>query len=126
MDKYVNATHIIDGIDKTLDSMRRKDGSLPDSSDVNALLCCKSMLDLAPGFPAAEFRPENAPPITFRGHVIGMLKSLYFTNVELVIFRDYVGFEMKDGNVLAAELLPEPLKNWEEAYEKTVRDSKKQ
>ena len=81
---------------------------------------------LAPGFPAAEFRPENAPPITFRGHVIGMLKSLYFTNVELVIFRDYVGFEMKDGNVLAAELLPEPLKNWEEAYEKTVRDSKKQ
>lgn len=126
MDKYVNATHIIEGINKALDSLRREDGSLPETERVDELLRFRNVLDTAPSFPAAEFRPENAPPVTFRGRVIGMLKSLYFTNVELVIFRDYVGFEMKDGNVLAAELLPEPLKNWEEAYEKTVRDSKKQ
>lgn len=126
MDKYVNATHIIEGINKALDSLRREDGSLPDTEDVDELFRFLSVLNAAPSFPAAEFRPENAPPVTFRGRVIGMLKSMYFDNAEIVMFKNYLGFELKDGEVVAAELLPEPLENWEEIYEKTVRDSKEQ
>ena len=64
--------------------------------------------------------------MTSRGRVIGMLKSMYFDNAEIVMFKNYLGFELKDGEVVAAELLPEPLENWEEIYEKTVRDSKEQ
>lgn len=126
MDKYVNATHIIEGINKALDSLRREDGSLPDTEDVDELLRFLSVLNSAPSFPAEKFRPENAPPVTFRGHVIGVLKSTFSANAEIWTLKKYLGFEMKDGAVVAAELLPEPLENWEEAYEKTVCDSKAQ
>lgn len=126
MDRYINATKLIASIDETLDSMRKEDGKLPDTEDVDELLRFRNVLDTAPSFPAAEFRPENAPPVTSRGRVIGMLKSMYFDNAEIVMFKNYLGFELKDGEVVAAELLPEPLENWEEIYEKTVRDSKEQ
>lgn len=126
MDKYVNATRIIERIDRDLDLFRKEDGSLPDTEDVDELLRFRNVLNTAPSFPAAEFRPEDAPPVTFRGHVIGMLKSMYFENAEIVIFKNYLGFELKDGAVVAAELLPEPLENWEEVYEKAVCDSKEQ
>ena len=126
MDKYVNATHIIEGINKALDSLRREDGSLPDTEDVDELLRFLSVLNSAPSFPAEKFRPENAPPVTFRGHVVGLLKSMYLENAEIVTFKNYLGFELKDGEGVAAELLPEPLENWEEIYEKAVRDSKEQ
>lgn len=109
MDKYVNATHNIEGINKALDSLRREDGSLPDTEDVDELLRFRNVLDTAPSFPAVEFRPENAPPVTFRGRVVGLLKSMYFGNVEIVTSKDNLGFELKDGAVVAAELLPEPL-----------------
>lgn len=126
MDRYINATKLIASIDETLDSMRKEDGKLPDTEDVDELLRFRNVLDTAPSFPAAEFRLENAPPVTSRGRVIGMLKSMYFDNAEIVMFKNYLGFELKDGEVVAAELLPEPLENWEEIYEKTVRDSKEQ
>lgn len=126
MDRYINATKLIASIDEFLDSMRKEDGKLPDTEDVDELLRFRNVLDTAPSFPAAEFRPENAPPVTSRGRVIGMLKSMYFDNAEIVMFKNYLGFELKDGEVVAAELLPEPLENWEEIYEKTVRDSKEQ
>lgn len=126
MDRYINATKLIASIDEALDSMRKEDSNLPDTEDVDELLRFRNVLDTAPSFPAAEFRPENAPPVTFRGRVIGMLKSMYFDNAEIVMFKNYLGFELKDGEVVAAELLPEPLENWEEAYEKTVCDSKAQ
>ena len=126
MDKYVNATKIIEKIDGELDLYRKEDGSLPETERVDELFRFLSVLNTAPSFPAAEFRPENAPPVTFRGRVIGMLKSMYFDNAEIVMFKNYLGFELKDGAVVAAELLPEPLENWEEIYEKTVRDSKEQ
>lgn len=126
MDKYVNATKLIEKINGELDLFRKEDGSLPDTEDVGELLRFRSLLNAAPSFPAAEFRPENAPPVTFRGHVVGLLKSMYLENAEIVTFKNYLGFELKDGEVVAAELLPEPLENWEEIYEKTVRDSKKQ
>ena len=48
MDKYVNATHIIEGINKALDSLRREDGKLPDTEDVDELLRFRSKLEAAP------------------------------------------------------------------------------
>ena len=126
MDRYTNVTKLIASIDESLDSMRKEDGKLPDTEDVDELLRFRNVLDTAPSFPAAEFRPENAPPVTSRGRVIGILKSMYFDNAEIVMFKNYLGFELKDGEVVAAELLPEPLENWEEIYGKTVRDSKEQ
>ena len=109
MDKYVNATKLIEKIDGELDSCRREDGSLPDTEEVGELLRFRSLLNAAPSFPAAEFRPENAPPVTFRGRVVGLLKSMYFGNVEIVTSKDNLGFELKDGAMVAVELLPEPL-----------------
>lgn len=126
MDKYVNATKLIEKIDGELDLFRKEDGSLPETERVDELLRFRNVLDTAPSFPAAEFRPENAPPVTFRGHVIGVLKSTFSANAEIWTLKKYLGFEMKDGAVVAAELLPESLENWEEIYEKTVRDSKEQ
>lgn len=126
MDKYVNATKLIEKIDGELDLYRKEDGSLSETERVDELLRFLSVLNTAPSFPAAEFRPENAPPVTFRGRVVGLLKSMYFGNVEIVTSKDNLGFELKDGAVVAAELLPEPLENWEEIYEKAVRDSKEQ
>lgn len=109
MDKYVNATRIIERIDRDLDLFRKEDGSLPETERVDELLRFRNVLDTAPSFPAAEFRPDNAPPVTFRGRVVGLLKSMYFGNVEIVTSKDNLGFELKDGAVVAAELLPEPL-----------------
>lgn len=126
MDKYVNATKLIEKIDGELDLFRKEDGSLPETERVDELFRFLSVLNSAPSFPAEKFRPENAPPVTFRGHVVGLLKSMYLENAEIVTFKNYLGFELKDGEVVAAELLPEPLENWEEIYEKTVRDSKEQ
>lgn len=75
VDKYVNATHIIAGINKALDSLRREDGSLPDTEDVNELLRFKRILKLAPEVPIKDYRPENAPFVTFNGKPVGLLKA---------------------------------------------------
>lgn len=122
MDKYVNATKLIEKIDGELDLYRKEDGSLPELERVDELFRFLSVLNTAPSFPAAEFRPDNAPPVTFRGRVVGLLKSMVFGNVNIVVRKDLLGFELKDGAVVAAELL----ENWEEIYEKAVRDSKEQ
>ena len=38
MDRYINATKLIASIDESLDSMRKEDGKLPDTEDVDELL----------------------------------------------------------------------------------------
>lgn len=75
MDKYVNATHIIEGINKALDSLRREDGKLPDTEDVDELLRFRSKLEAAPEAPIRDYRPENAPFVTFNGNPVGLLKA---------------------------------------------------
>ena len=89
MDKYVNATHIIEGINKALDSLRREDGSLPDTGDVDELLRFKRMLKLAPEVPIKDYRPENAPFVTFNGNPVGLLKSIRPDITEIVISTSY-------------------------------------
>lgn len=126
MDKYVNATHIIEGINKTLDSLRREDGSLPESSDVNALLCYKAMLELAPEVPIRDYRPENAPFVTFNGKPVGLLKSIRPDITEIVTSTSYCGCEFVNGELASVEILKEPLDKWEEQYGKAIDDSKAQ
>ena len=126
MDKYVNATHIIEGINKTLDSLRREDGSLPESRDVDALLCYKTMLELAPEVPIKDYRPGEAPFVTFNGHVVGLLKSIWPTYTEIMMSTSYCGCEFVNGELASVEILKEPLDKWEERYGDTIRDSKEQ
>lgn len=126
MDKYVNATHIIEGINKTIDSLRRKDGSLPESSDVDALLCYKTMLELAPEAPIRDYRPENAPFVTANGKPVGLLKSIRPDITEIVISTSYCGCEFLNGELVSVEILKEPLDKWEERYGKAIDDSKAQ
>ena len=126
MDKYVNATHIIEGINKALDSLRREDGSLPDTEDVNELLRFKRMLKLAPEVPIKEYRPENAPFVTFNGNPVGLLKSIRPDITEIVISTSYCGCEFVNGELASVEILKEPLDKWEERYGKAIDDSKAQ
>ena len=126
MDKYVNATHIIEGINKALDSLRREDGSLPDTGDVDELLRFKRMLKLAPEVQIKEYRPENAPFVTFNGNPVGLLKSIRPDITEIVISTSYCGCEFVNGELASVEILKEPLDKWEEQYGKTIDDSKAQ
>lgn len=126
MDKYVNATHIIGGINKALDSLRREDGSLPDTGDVDELLRFKRMLKLAPEVPIKDYRPENAPFVTFNGNPVGLLKSIRPTFTEIMMSTSYCGCEFVNGELVSVEILKEPLDKWEERYGDAIRDSKEQ
>ena len=114
MDKYVNATKLIEKIDGELDLYRKEDGSLPETEGVDELFRFLSVLNTAPSFPAAEFRPDNAPPVTFNGNVIGVLKSINQNFAEIVVTSNFCGCEFIDDELVAVELLKEPLDKWEE------------
>lgn len=126
MDKYVNATQIIEGINKALDSLRREDGSLPDTEDVDELLRFKEVLERAPEVPIRDYRPENAPVVTINGRGVGLLKGIRSTFAETMISTSYCGCEFVNGELASVEILKKPLDKWEERYADTVRDSKKQ
>lgn len=126
MDKYVNATKLIASIDKEIDSMRQEDGHLPDTEDVDELLRFRSMLEAAPEAPIKDYRPENAPFVTFNGKPVGLLKSIRPDITEIVISTSYCGCEFVNGELLPVEILKEPLDNWEERYGKTIDNSKAQ
>ena len=126
MDKYVNETSLIADIDETLDSMRREDGQLPDTEDANELLRFRSKLEAAPEVPIRDYRPENAPFVTFNGKAVGLLKSIHPFDTEILISTSYCGCEFANGELSSVEILKEPLDNWEERYGKTINDSKAQ
>lgn len=126
MDKYVNATKLIASIDEALDSMRKEDGKLPDTEDVDELLRFRSKLEAAPEAPIMDYRPENAPFVTFNGKPVGLLKSIRPDITEIVISTSYCGCEFVNGELASVEILKEPLDKWEEQYGKTIDDSKAQ
>lgn len=126
MDKYVNATKLIASIDEDLDSMRKEDGRLPDTEDVDELLRFKRTLKLAPEVPIMDYRPENAPFVTFNGKPVGLLKSIRPDITEIVISTSYCGCEFLNGELASVEILKEPLDKWEEGYGNAIRDSKEQ
>lgn len=121
MDKYVNATKLIASIDEALDSMRREDGSLPDTEDVDELLRFKRTLKLAPEVPIMDYRPKNAPFVTFNGNPVGLLKSIRPDITEIVISTSYCGCEFVNGELASVEILKEPLDKWEERCQLTHR-----
>ena len=112
MDKYVNATKLIASIDEDLDSMRKEDGRLPDTEDVDELLRFKRTLKLAPEVPIMDYRPENAPFVTFNGKPVGLLKSIRPDITEIVISTSYCGCEFLNGELVSVEILKEPLDKW--------------
>ena len=126
MDKYVNATKLIASIDEDLDSMRREDGQLPDTEDVDELLRFRSKLEAAPEAPIMDYRPENAPFVTANGKPVGLLKSIRPDITEIVISTSYCGCEFVNGELASVEILKEPLDKWEERYGKAIDDSKAQ
>lgn len=126
MDRYVNATKLIASIDETLDSMRKEDGKLPDTEDVDELLRFRSKLEAAPEAPIRDYRPENAPFVTANGKPVGLLKSIRPDITEIVISTSYCGCEFVNGELASVEILKEPLDKWEERYGKAIDDSKAQ
>ena len=126
MDRYINATKLIASIDETLDSMRKEDGKLPDTEDVDELLRFRSELEAAPEAPIRDYRPENAPFVTFNGNPVGLLKSIRPDITEIVISTSYCGCEFVNGELASVEILKEPLDRWEERYGKAIDDSKAQ
>ena len=126
MDRYINATKLIASIDESLDSMRKEDGNLPDTEDVDELLRFRSELEAAPEAPIKDYRPENAPFVTFNGNPVGLLKSIRPDITEIVISTSYCGCEFVNGELASVEILKEPLDKWEEQYGKTIDDSKAQ
>lgn len=126
MDKYVNATKLIASIDEDLDSMRREDGHLPDTEDVDELLRFRSKLKSAPEAPIRDYRPENAPFVTANGKPVGLLKSIRPDITEIVMSTSYCGCEFVNGELVSVEILKEPLDKWEERYGKAIDDSKAQ
>ena len=126
MDRYINATKLIASIDETLDSMRKEDGNLPDTEDVDELLRFRSKLEAAPEAPIRDYRPENAPFVTANGKPVGLLKSIRPDITEIVISTSYCGCEFVNGELASVEILKEPLDKWEEQYGKTIDDSKAQ
>ena len=126
MDKYVTATHIIAGINIALDSLRRDDGKLPDTEDVDELLRFRSKLEAAPEAPIRDYRPETAPFVPFNGNPVGLLKSIRPDITEIVISTSYCGCEFVNGELASVEILKEPLDRWEERYGKAIDDSKAQ
>lgn len=126
MDRYINATKLIASIDESLDSMRKEDGKLPDTEDVDELLRFRSELEAAPEAPIRDYRPENAPFVTANGKPIGLLKSIRPDITEIVISTSYCGCEFVNGELASVEILKEPLDKWEERYGKAIDDSKVQ
>lgn len=126
MDRYINATKLIASIDETLDSMRKEDGKLPDTEDVDELLRFRSELEAAPEAPIRDYRPENAPFVTANGKPVGLLKSIRPNITEIVISTSYCGCEFLNGELASVEILKEPLDKWEERYGKAIDDSKAQ
>lgn len=126
MDRYINATKLIASIDETLDSMRKEDGKLPDTEDVDELLRFRSELEAAPEAPIRDYRPENAPFVTANGKPVGLLKSIRPDITEIVISTSYCGCEFVNGELASVEILKEPLDKWEERYGKAIDDSKAQ
>lgn len=126
MDKYVNATKLIASIDKYLDEMRHEDGQLPDTEDIDEALRFKRTLKLAPEVPIMDYRPENAPFVTFNGKPVGLLKSIRPDITEIVMSTSYCGCEFVNGELASVEILKEPLDKWEERYGNAIRDSKEQ
>lgn len=126
MDRYINATKLIASIDESLDSMRKEDGELPDTEDVDELLRFRSKLKAAPEAPIRDYRPENAPFVTANGKPVGLLKSIRPDITEIVISTSYCGCEFVNGELASVEILKEPLDKWEERYGKAIDDSKAQ
>ena len=126
MDRYLNATKLIASIDESLDSMRKEDGKLPDTEDVDELLRFRSKLEAAPEAPIKDYRPENAPFVTFNGNPVGLLKSIRPDITEIVISTSYCGCEFVNGELASVEILKKPLDKWEERYGKAIDDSKAQ
>lgn len=126
MDRFINATKLIASIDEALDSMRKEDGKLPDTEDVDELLRFRNKLEAAPEAPIKEYRPENAPFVTFNGKPVGLLKSIRPDITEIVISTSYCGCEFVNGELASVEILKEPLDKWEERYGKAIDDSKAQ
>lgn len=126
MDRYINATKLIASIDESLDSMRKEDGKLPDTEDVDELLRFRSKLEAAPEAPIRDYRPENAPFVTANGKPVGLLKSIRPDITEIVMSTGYCGCEFANGELASVEILKEPLDKWEEQYGKAIDDSKAQ
>lgn len=126
MDRYINATKLIASIDEVLDSMRKEDGKLPDTEEVNELLRFRSKLEAAPEAPIRDYRPENAPFVTANGKPVGLLKSIRPDITEIVMSTGYCGCEFVNGELASVEILKEPLDKWEERYGKAIDDSKAQ
>lgn len=126
MDRYINATKLIASIDESLDSMRKEDGKLPDTEDVDELLRFRSKLEAAPEAPIRDYRPENAPFVTANGKPVGLLKSIRPDITEIVMSTGYCGCEFVNGELASVEILKEPLDKWEERYGKAIDDSKAQ
>lgn len=126
MDRYINATKLITSIDEALDSMRKEDGKLPDTEDVDELLRFRSKLEAAPEAPIRDYRPENAPFVTANGKPVGLLKSIRPDITEIVMSTGYCGCEFVNGELASVEILKEPLDKWEERYGKAIDDSKAQ
>lgn len=126
MDRYINATKLIASIDESLDSMRKEDGKLPDTEDVDELLRFRSKLEAAPEAPIRDYRPENAPFVTANGKPVGLLKSIRPDITEIVMSTSYCGCEFVSGELTSVEILKEPLDKWEERYGKAIDDSKAQ
>ena len=109
MDKYVNATKMIEKIDEALGMLKDKDGNLPDCIDVRELLYCRKMIDLAPGALDEDYVLRFATPVTIDWKAAGLLKSVHYGNVEILIHGAYCGFETKNGYIVSVELLREPV-----------------
>ena len=107
-DKYINATALIGKIDEALGMLKDKDGNLPDCIDARELLYCRKMIDLAPGALDEDYELRYAPPVTIDGKAAGLLKSVHYGNVEILIHGAYCGFETKNGYIVSVELLREP------------------
>ena len=108
MDKYVNATKLIASIDEALDSMRKEDGNLQDCIEARELLYCRKMIDLAPGALDEDYELRYAPPVTIDGKAAGLLKSVHYGNVEVLIHGAYCGLKTKNGHIVSVALLREP------------------
>ena len=108
MDKYVNATKLIASIDEALDSMRKEDGNLQDCIEVRKLLYCRKIIDLAPGALDEDYELRYAPPVTIDGKAAGLLKSVHYGNVEVLLHGAYCGLKTKNGHIVSVALLREP------------------
>lgn len=126
MDRYINATRLIASIDEDLESMRKEDGKLPDTEDVDELLRFRSKLEAAPEVPIRDYRPGNAPFVKFNGKVVGLLESIRPTFTEIMMSTSYCGCEFVNGELVSVKILKEPLDKWEERYGDAIRDSKEQ